>query len=152
MAYNPYTGRWEMDPAQQVQMQPTQRAAVPQYPMQPPKHEILWVTGVQGAKQLEMGPDDAMLALDNAAAVLYFVKTDSAAYKTVTAFDLTPHITEEEKQAQTMAEQMQTIMQKINELEVKINAKSDHAADGNGKQQRRKQPVERADADGQADA
>lgn len=26
MAYNPYTGRWEMDGAQQVQMQPMPRA------------------------------------------------------------------------------------------------------------------------------
>lgn len=150
MAFNPYTGRWEMDPAQQVQLQPAQRAAVPQLPVQPQKHEILWVTGVQGAKQLEMGPDDAMLALDNAAAILYFVKTDSAAYKTVTAFDLTPHITEEEKQAKTMAEQMNMIMQKLTELEGKINAKSNYAADG--KQQRRKQSAERADADSEADA
>lgn len=151
MAYNPYTGRWEMDPAQQEQLRPTQREQLPQYPV-PPKHEILWVTGVQGAKLLEMGPDDAMLALDNAAAVLYFIKTDSAAYKTVTAFDLTPHITEEEKQAQTMAEQMNMIMQKLTELEGKINAKSNYAADGNGKQQRRKQSAERPDADGEADA
>ena len=28
MAYNPYTGRWEMDGAQQVQMQPMPRAQV----------------------------------------------------------------------------------------------------------------------------
>lgn len=152
MAYNPYTGKWEMDPAQQEQMRPMQRAPVPQYPMQPQKHEILWVTGVQGAKQLEMGPDDAMLALDNAAAILYFIKTDSAAYKTVTAFDLLPHMTEEEKQQQSMAEQMDRIMQKLTELEEKINAKSNYATDGSGKRQQRKQSVERADADGEADA
>lgn len=47
MAYNPYTGKWEMDAAQQAQMQPMPRAQMPVYPM-PPKHEILWVTGVQG--------------------------------------------------------------------------------------------------------
>lgn len=151
MAYNPYTGKWEMDAAQQAQMQPMPRAQMPIYPM-PQKHEILWVTGAQGARQLEMGADDAMLALDNAAAILYFIKTDSAAYKTVTAFDLTPHITEEEKQAQTMAEQMSLIMQKLTELEGKINAKSNSTADGNGRQQRRKQPADRPDADGEADA
>lgn len=43
MAYNPYTGRWEMDGAQQVQMQPMPRAQVPQMPQQPPKLGVLTV-------------------------------------------------------------------------------------------------------------
>ena len=37
MAYNPYTGRWEMDGAQQIQLQPMPRPQGPQLPPQPPK-------------------------------------------------------------------------------------------------------------------
>lgn len=43
MAYNPYTGRWEMDGAQQIQLQPMPRPQGPQLPPQPPKLGVLTV-------------------------------------------------------------------------------------------------------------
>ena len=40
MAYNPYTGRWEMDGAQQIQLQPMPRPQGPQLPPQPPVYGL----------------------------------------------------------------------------------------------------------------
>ena len=135
MAYNPYTGRWEMDGAQQVQMQPMPRAQVPQMPQQ---------------------PNDNALALHETENLLYYIRTDSMAAKTVARFRIFPEPTEEEKAANQLQEQlkqiaegMQSMAERLENLEGKVNAKSDHGADG---RKQRKQSVERADADGNDDA
>ena len=71
MAYNPYTGRWEMDGAQQVQMQPMPRAQVPQMPQQPPKLGVLTVASEASINNLQMQPNDNALALHETENLLY---------------------------------------------------------------------------------
>ena len=154
MAYNPYTGRWEMDGAQQVQMQPMPRAQVPQMPQQPPKLGVLTVASEASINNLQMQPNDN--ALHETENLLYYIRTDSMAAKTVARFRIFPEPTEEEKAANQLQEQlkqiaegMQSIAERLENLEGKVNAKSDHGADG---RKQRKQSVERADADGNDDA
>lgn len=63
MAYNPYTGRWEMDGAQQVQMQPLPRPQPAQMQVQPPKLGVLTVASEASINNLQMQPNDNALAL-----------------------------------------------------------------------------------------
>lgn len=156
MAYNPYTGRWEMDGAQQVQMQPMPRAQVPQIPQQPPKLGVLTVASEASINNLQMQPNDNALALHETENLLYYIRTDSMAAKTIARFRIFPEPTEEEKAANQLQEQLkqitdglQNMAEKIGELEGKLNAKSDHGTDG---RRQRKQTAERTDADGDDDA
>ena len=67
MAYNPYTGRWEMDGAQQVQMQPLPRPQPAQMQVQPPKLGVLTVASEASITNLQMQPNDNALALHHGA-------------------------------------------------------------------------------------
>ena len=61
MAYNPYTGRWEMDGAQQIQLQPMPRPQGPQLPPQPPKLGVLTVASEASINNLQMQPNDILV-------------------------------------------------------------------------------------------
>ena len=154
MAYNPYTGRWEMDGAQQVQMQPMPRPQPAQMQVQPPKLGVLTVASEASINNLQ--PNDNALALHETENLLYYIRTDSMAAKTVARFRIFPEPTEEEKAANQLQEQlkqiaegMQSMASRLENLEGKVNAKSDHGTDG---RKQRKQSVERADADSNDDA
>ena len=156
MAYNPYTGRWEMDGAQQVQMQPMPRAQVPQMPQQPPKIGVLTVASEASINNLQMQPNDNALALHETENLLYYIRTDSMAAKTIARFRIFPEPTEEEKAATQLQEQLkqitdglQSMAGKIEELEGKLNAKSDYGPDG--RKRRGKQTVERPASDSEDD-
>lgn len=155
MAYNPYTGRWEMDAAQQVQMQPLPRAQTPQYTPLPPKLGVLTVASEGSIANLQMQPNDNALALHETENLLYYIRTDSMGAKSIARFRIFPEPSEEEKAANQLQEQLKQIAdgmaamsQKIMDLEGKINAEPNYA---NDERRERKQPVKRPDADGKAD-
>ena len=157
MAYNPYTGRWEMDPAQQIQMQPMPRPQMPQMPQQPPKLGVLTVASEASINNLQMQPNDNALALHETENLLYYIRTDSMAAKTIARCRIFPEPTEEEKAANQLQEQLrqitdglQSMAGKIEEMEGKLNAKSDYGPDG--RKRRGKQTAERPAADGEDDA
>ena len=79
--YNPYGFPQNLPQAIQNQMQ------IPQ------------VHGREGATAFPMGPNSSALAMDEGASIVWMMVTDSAGYKTVTPFDVTPH--EETKPATT---------------------------------------------------
>ena len=152
MAYNPYTGRWEMDGAQQVQLQPMPRPQIQQMQPQPPKIGVLTVASEASINNLQMQPNDNALALHE-----YYIRTDSMAAKTIARFRIFPEPTEEEKAANQLQEQLkqitaglQNMAGKIEELEGRLNAKSDYGPDG--RKRRGKQAAERPDADGEDNA
>lgn len=156
MAYNPYTGKWEMDGAQQVQMQPMQRVPAPQYTPLPPKIGVLTVAGEGSISNLQMQPNDNALALHETENLLYYIRTDSMGAKSIARFRIFPEPSEEEKAANQLQEQLKGIMdgmaamsEKILNLEGKLNAEPNYA---NDERRGRKQPAKRADADGKADA
>jgi hypothetical protein len=79
--YNPYGFPQNLPQAIQNQMQ------------------IPKVHGREGANAFPMGPNSSALAMDEGASIVWMMVTDSAGYKTVTPFDVTPH--EETKPATT---------------------------------------------------
>ena len=57
-----------------------------------PKQEALKVNGYNGAISLRLGPNSSALALDMNDPILWVITSDSAGYKTVTDFDITPRV------------------------------------------------------------
>lgn len=64
-----------------------------QSPYQTPvqREEITRVNGREGANAYQMGANSSKLMLDETAPILWLAQTDGAGYKTLSAFDITPH-------------------------------------------------------------
>ena len=75
-----------------------------------PHYDIVKVNGRNGAEAFQMGPNSQVLLLDETAPVLWLASTDGAGYKTVSAFDISPH----QDQQQTM---LSSIEQRLARLE-----------------------------------
>ena len=83
----------------------------------PQQQEVVKVNGKNGVDAFQLAPNSSALLLDTTASIVWLVQTDGAGYKTSTAYDITPHIPEEETQFKTLEE-------RISKLEETINAKS----------------------------
>ena len=100
--YNPYGFPQNMPQAIQNQMQ------------------IPKVHGREGANAFPLGPNSSALAMDEGASIVWMMVTDSAGYKTVTPFDVTPH--EETKPATTndlksLLDTMKSFDERLSKLE-----------------------------------
>ena len=62
-----------------------------QNPINRNRQEIIKVNGKNGAEAYQMMPNSQALLLDETAPIVWLVQTDGAGYKTISAFDLTPH-------------------------------------------------------------
>lgn len=60
---------------------------------QQPKQEVVKVNGENGARAFPMGPSSSALLLDESGVIVWLVTTDGAGYKSVSAYDITPHQT-----------------------------------------------------------
>lgn len=68
------------------------------YPQQPvqqavPQQQVVKVNGENGAKAFNLGANSSALLLDESGLMVWLITTDGASYKTVTAYDITPHQT-----------------------------------------------------------
>lgn len=84
----------------------------------PNKQEVIKVNGRGGANAFQLSPDSSALLLDTSAPIVWLVQTDGAGYKTLTAYDITPH--EEEAQPDIF----KSLEERIKKLEETVNAKS----------------------------
>lgn len=53
--------------------------------------QVIRVSGENGARALQIGPNSSALLLDESGVMVWLVTSDGAGYKTVTAYDITPH-------------------------------------------------------------
>ena len=97
--FNPYGF---MNPYQQ-QMQPAQ-----------PPVQVVRVNGEGGAKAYQIGANSSALLLDESGLMVWLVTTDGAGYKTVSAYDITPH-------KQSPAPDYENLENRIERLEMIIN-------------------------------
>ena len=79
---NPYLNPFGMLPQYQQ----------PQTPMQPPT-QVVKVNGENGARAYTIGANSSALLLDESGLMVWLVTSDGAGYKTVSAYDITPHQT-----------------------------------------------------------
>lgn len=91
-----------------------------QFPTYTPysKTKIVHVNGENGARTFQMSPDSDILLLDDTAPIVWLAQTDGAGYKTVTPYDISPHVAEPPVDVKSLED-------RIKKLEEKLNAKSD---------------------------
>ncbi len=56
-----------------------------------PHYDVIQVSGENGARAFQMGPNSSVLLADKEAAIVWLVCTDGAGYKTIMPYDITPH-------------------------------------------------------------
>ena len=76
-----------------------------------PHYDIVKVNGRNGAEAFQMGPNSQVLLLDESAPILWLASTDGAGYKTVSAFDISPH----QNQQQTLLASMEQRLARLEE-------------------------------------
>ena len=101
---NPYMQNF--NPYQQLQLQQSQ----PQQPQQ----EVVKVNGEPGARAYPMGANSSALLLDSSGLLVWLVTSDGAGYKTVSAYDITPH-------QEAPAPDLSSLEQRISRLEGMIH-------------------------------
>ena len=64
-----------------------------QQPVQPilPQSQVIRVNGENGARAYSLGANSSALLLDESGLMVWLVTSDGAGYKTVSAYDITPH-------------------------------------------------------------
>lgn len=62
-----------------------------QYQQYQAQTQVVKVNGENGARAYQMGANGSALLLDESGLIVWLVTSDGAGYKTVTAYDITPH-------------------------------------------------------------
>ena len=83
--------------------------------VQPQKQEVVKVNGENGARAYQMPPNSSALLLDESGQLVWLVVSDGAGYKSVGAYDITPH-------QEAPAPDYGSLEQRIARLEETINA------------------------------
>ena len=86
-------------------------------PMQ--QQDVVKVNGRGGAEAYQLAPNSSILLLDTTAPMVWLVQTDGAGYKSLIAYDITPH--EEEKPVDVY----KSLEDRIKKLEEAVNGKPD---------------------------
>jgi hypothetical protein len=76
---------------------------------------LIEVSGINGVNALNLAPNSKVIAVDNTAPIIYLITTDSAGYKTPIAYDISPHIPEEQKQQNDFEARLSRLEEIINE-------------------------------------
>ena len=77
--YNPFAPAMPFQQGPMMYQQPQQQT------------QVVRVNGEAGARTYQIGPNSSALLLDESGALVWLVTTDGAGYKTVGAYDITPH-------------------------------------------------------------
>lgn len=76
---NPYLNMYQQNQQPQIQ--------------QMPKQEVVKVNGENGARAYPLGANSSALLLDESGTMVWLAVSDGAGYRTVSAYDITPHQT-----------------------------------------------------------
>lgn len=107
------------------------QAAMNPYPMMPaaPQMQVTKVNGEGGANAYSMGPNSSAILLDASGTMIWAVTTDGAGYKTVAAYDITPH-----KSRETVSiEGLETRIKRLEELIHDRHPETDQRGGNEGK-------------------
>lgn len=83
--------------------------------------QVVRVNGENGARAYQIGPNSSAMLLDESGLMVWLVTSDGAGYKTVSAYDITPH------QAVPQPD-LGTLETRIKRLEEIVNATADSSA------------------------
>ena len=100
----------------------------PQLPqMMPAAQQVVRVNGENGARAYQIGPNGSALLLDEGGTLVWLVTSDGAGYKTVSAYDITPHRAE-------AAPDYGSLESRIRRLEEMINGNTGNSSAAGEKQ------------------
>ena len=88
---------------------------------QPVQTQVVRVNGENGARAYSIGANSSALLLDESGLMVWLITSDGAGYKTVTAYDITPH-------QSAPAPDFSSLESRIKRLEDKLNDTSDSSA------------------------
>ena len=109
---NPYMNQYNM----YQQQYPTQQSLQFQ-----PVMQVVKVNGENGARAFQMGANSSAMLLDESGAIVWLVTSDGAGYKTVSAYDISPH-------KATPAPDFVSLETRITRLEEMINGDSTNSS------------------------
>ena len=94
----------------------------PTYGLQQPytssqRVKISRVNGENGARAYQLPPGSETLVLDETAPIVWLIQTDDAGYKTVTPYDVSPHVVEPEPTSKEFETRLDSIDQRLKKLE-----------------------------------
>lgn len=106
--FNPYSGGYAY--------------ANPYNPVQQ-KQTIAKVNGKNGADMYQLPPNSEALLLDETAPIVWLIQTDSAGYKTATAFDLVAHKEAPQATLQDLMERVEALEREVKSNNGKSNSR-----------------------------
>jgi hypothetical protein len=92
-----------------------------------PQMQVTKVNGAGGANAFSMGPNSSALLLDASGTMIWAVTTDGAGYKTVAAYDIVPHKSEEAITYEGLESRIKRLEEMINDRSVEENKRGSNA-------------------------
>jgi hypothetical protein len=87
-----------------------------QIPQSIPATQVVKVSGENGARSYQMGANSSALLLDETGTMVWLATTDGAGYKTVSAYDITPHKTEPVADVSSFEDRLKAVEKRIEEM------------------------------------
>jgi hypothetical protein len=94
-----------------------------QIPQAQPVTQVTKVNGENGAKAFPMGANSSALLLDESGLMVWLCTTDGAGYKSVSAYDITPHQNAPAPDYGSLESRIQTVEKKLEEMISNGNSK-----------------------------
>ena len=94
-----------------------------------PQMEILKANGEEGVNAFPMAPNSSAIFLDTKEPLIWVAVTDSAGYKTVNGFSITPYIPEQPVTPADLKTEIGSIIERLDKIEERM---SQHAQSNNG--------------------
>lgn len=89
---------------------------MPQYQQPAQQTQVVKVNGEPGARAYQIGANSSALLLDESGTMIWLCTTDGAGYKTVAAYDISPHQTAPAPDYSTLEERIKRLEGFMNEL------------------------------------
>ena len=87
-----------------------------QQPIQQQTTQVVRVNGENGAKAFSIGANGSALLLDESGTMVWLVTSDGAGYKTVSAYDITPHQVAPAPDFGSLESRINTVEKKLEEM------------------------------------
>ena len=93
-----------------------QQGQMPQVQQQIPQTQVVRVNGENGAKAYGLGANSSALLLDESGLMVWLVTSDGAGYKSVSAYDITPHQNAPAPDFGSLESRIQTVEKRLEEI------------------------------------
>lgn len=97
----------------------------------PMMSNIVKVSGINGVNALNVAANQQIVAFDDMQNIMWFISTDSAGYKTPTAYDFVPHVDKAEVERINLESRIKRLEEIINERNIAKDESSESVESAN---------------------